>query len=270
MKKTMHLITLISLLAVSAFSSEWKLGVQAYTFRKFTFCETLDQLSAMGVKYIEAYPGQKIGGGIEGTTQYTMDAATRNALKARLKEAGITMISYGVVGGKNEADWQNLFDFAKAMRIQTIISEPDPKDYDLLDKLVAEYGIPVAIHNHAKPKNRYWNPQTVLDAVQAHPGLFAAPDNGHWARSGIKSVDGYKLLEGHLKSIHLKDMRVFDLVDGNDCVPYGTGVCELPSAIAELKRQQYAGPFIIEYEAEADNPAPSVKKCVDWFAANSN
>jgi sugar phosphate isomerase/epimerase len=269
MNKTIRLATLVSLLAAGAFSEDWKLGVQAYSFRNFTFCETLDQLSAMGVKYVEAYSKQEIGGGIDGKTEYTMDAAMRDLLKAKLKEAGIAMISYGVVGGKNEADWRQLFEFAKAMDIKMINSEPNPKDYDLLVKLTAEYGIPVGIHNHAKPDNRYWDPQTVLDAIQDRSGLYAAPDNGHWARSGIKTVDGYKLLEGRMKSVHLKDMAIFGDPKKKECVPFGTGVCELPAAIAELKRQHYAGPFIIEYESEPENPAPSIQKCVAWFNANA-
>ena len=269
MKKRVPLIAALLLMAVSAFSNDWKLGVQAWTFRKFTLCETLDQLSAMGVKYIEMYPGQKIGGGIEGTTHFGMDAATRKAVQAKLDAAGIKILSYGVVSGKNEADWRKLFGFAKTMGIGIIVSEPNPQDYDLLVRLTKEYGIPIGIHNHAKPTNRYWKPQTVLDAVKDRPGLFAAPDNGHWARSGIRTVDGYKLLEGQMISLHLKDQETFGNPAKNICVPFGTGVCNLPAAIAELKRQDYKGNVIIEFESHTDNPAPYVKKCVDWFNANA-
>lgn len=269
MKKRTLALTAIVLMAGSTFSSEWKLGVQTWSFRTFTFCETLDQLSAMGVKYVEAYPGQKIGGGVEGDTHYTMDAATRDALKAKLDGAGIKILSYGVVGGKNEADWRKLFEFAKAMGIKIINSEPKPADYDLLVKLTKEYGINVGIHNHAKPNNRYWDPQTVLDVVRDRPGIYAAPDNGHWARSGIKSVAGFKLLEGQMISIHLKDQKTFDDPGKNICVPFGTGLCDLPAAIAELKRQKYTGQFIIEFESNADHPGPHIKKCVEWFNANT-
>ncbi len=269
MKKQLLALTTVALLACTAFSNDWKLGVQAYSFRKFTFCEALDQLSAMGVEYIEAYPGQQIGGGIEGTTHYGMDAATRDALRAKLDAAGIKMVSYGVVGGKNEADWRAIFEFAKAMDFKIINSEPKPEHYDLLVKLAKEYGIGVGIHNHAKPDNRYWNPQTTLDAVKDRPGLYAAPDNGHWARSGIKGIDGFKLLEGQMISIHLKDMEVFGEVNARKCVPFGEGVNDLPSVIAELKRQNYAGQFIIEYESDPENPGPQIKKCVDWFNQNA-
>ena len=268
MKRLFPVAAIAVLVACSAFSNEWKVGVQAYSFRKFTFCETLDQLSAMGVKYVEAYPGQKIGGGLEGETRHDMDAATRDALKNKLNDAGIAIISYGVVGGNSEDEWRSIFDFAKEMGVETVISEPNPDHYDLLSRLAGEYGIPVGIHNHAKPKNRYWDPQTVLDAAKAHPGLYAAPDNGHWTRSGIQSVDGFRLLAGQMKSLHLKDMSVFDDLKSK-CVPYGTGICDLPTVIAELDRQGYTGPVIIEYESNPENPAPDIQKCVEWLKANT-
>lgn len=269
MKKTIPTLLLAALMVGSAFSSDWKLGVQAWSFNRFTFCETLDQLSAMGVGYVEAYPGQPIGGGVEGTTHFNMDAATQKAVKAKLAEAGITIVSYGVVGGKNEAEWRQLFGFAKAMGIPLIVSEPNPKHYDLLVELTKEYGIDIGIHNHAKPNNRYWKPQTVLDAVKDRPGLYAAPDNGHWARSGIRSVDGFKLLEGQMVSIHLKDIKVFDDPNQNVCLPFGEGINDLPTVVKELKRQNYAGQFIIEYESDRENPGPKIKKCVDWFNQNA-
>src|SRR5687767_15592061 len=37
----------------------WRLGSQAYTFRKLSLFETIDLLDAMGIRYIEMYPGQR-------------------------------------------------------------------------------------------------------------------------------------------------------------------------------------------------------------------
>jgi sugar phosphate isomerase/epimerase len=269
MKKTLLMMAVVGLLASTVAAQDWKLGVQAYSFRQFTLCDTLDAISQMGVKYLEGYSKQTIGGGIEGKTDYHMDAATRDAVLAKLQAAGVKMVSYGVITGKNEADWRAIFDFAKAMGIETIISEPKTEELDLLVKLCAEYQIDIAIHNHAKP-TAYWDPQTTLDATTGRPGIYGSPDNGHWARSGIKSVDGFKTLEGHMKSIHLKDMEVFGDVDAKECVPLGEGVCDIPAVFAELKRQNYQGMFIFEYESEPENPGPSVKKCVDYFNAHAN
>ena len=38
----------------------WKQSVQAYSFNKFTFYESIDKAEEIGLKYIEAYPWQKL------------------------------------------------------------------------------------------------------------------------------------------------------------------------------------------------------------------
>src|ERR1700691_5541752 len=39
-----------------------KLGLQTYTFRRYSFAETLDLARALGLRYVQAYPGQTLGG----------------------------------------------------------------------------------------------------------------------------------------------------------------------------------------------------------------
>ena len=36
----------------------WKIGVQSYTFRLFTFKEAIDKIDSCGAKFIESFPGQ--------------------------------------------------------------------------------------------------------------------------------------------------------------------------------------------------------------------
>src|SRR5580692_7568970 len=38
-----------------------KLGLQTYTFRRYSFAETLDLARALGLRYVQAYPGQTLG-----------------------------------------------------------------------------------------------------------------------------------------------------------------------------------------------------------------
>ena len=40
----------------------WNLAIQSYSFHKFTLLEALDKTQELGVKYIEIFPGHKIGG----------------------------------------------------------------------------------------------------------------------------------------------------------------------------------------------------------------
>ena len=98
----------------------WKLGLQAWTLNKLTFAEAADQAAKLGLKYIESFPGQAIGGGIEGKMVCDMDAATQGKVLAMLKEKGVTVINYGVAGASGEAGWRALFAWAKAMGIEFV------------------------------------------------------------------------------------------------------------------------------------------------------
>ena len=41
----------------------WKIAVQSYTFHQFSLQEALDKCQELGIKYIEVYPGHKLGEG---------------------------------------------------------------------------------------------------------------------------------------------------------------------------------------------------------------
>ena len=62
----------------------FKLGVQMWTFRMFTFAEALDKVDSAGIKNIEAFWGQKLGDGMSGEFGATMSADTRTKLKKLL------------------------------------------------------------------------------------------------------------------------------------------------------------------------------------------
>src|SRR5712671_4904569 len=83
---------------VSRSEGEPKLGAQAWTFNNLTFFEAVDRTASLGAHYIESFPGQNIGGGIDGKMSPDMDAATREKVLAKCKAAGVTLNSFGVTG----------------------------------------------------------------------------------------------------------------------------------------------------------------------------
>jgi len=243
----------------------WRLGAQAYTFRKFTFFEAVDKVASLGLKYIEAYPGQRISSDSEATISHTLDDQLRRKVQDKLDAAGVRLVCYGVTGGKDEADWRALFEFAKAMGIETITAEPAAGQMDLVEKLCDEFNINVAIHNHPKaPHSRYWNPETVLEAVQGRSRrLGACADTGHWIRSGLDPIECLRKLEGRIISLHFKDLNEKS-PEAHD-VPWGTGVANVYGLLAELKRQNFQGVFSVEYEYNWDNSVPEIRQCAEYF-----
>jgi sugar phosphate isomerase/epimerase len=248
----------------------WKLSVQAYTFRKISLFETIDTVAALGVKYIELYPGQMLSPQDKVPFDHNAKPEQIEAVMKKLAAAGVTAVNYGVVGlSKDEADSRKVFEFAKKMGLKTIVSEPPPDAFDTVEKLVNEYGINVAIHDHPKPSH-YWNPDAVLEVCKGRSNrIGACADLGHWYRSGLVPLECLKKLEGRIICSHLKDLKT---VDGKkEDVPLGEGETNTKALLAEIHRQGAKDVvFSIEYEkTEGDELIANVVKCIEYFNATA-
>src|ERR1035437_6581438 len=246
----------------------WLLGAQSYTFHKFTFVETVDKMQQLGLKYVEVYFVQKLGEGFEGNMDFNMNAETQTKILELAKSKGITIMACGVVICNNEVEWRRLFDFAKAMGIKVITSEPAANDLDLVEKLADQYNIDVAFHNHPQP-SPYWNPDLLLTALKGrskHMGSCA--DVGHWKRMGIDPVEALKKLEGRIRILHFKDIAEGG-AKAHDVI-WGQGVCNVEGMLKELKRQHFKGMFSIEYEYNEENPVPDMAQCITNFQTLTN
>ncbi|OIN60814.1 sugar phosphate isomerase/epimerase family protein [Arsenicibacter rosenii] len=242
----------------------WRLGAQAYSFRLFPFSEALRKIDSCGLKYVEAFPGQTIGGGIDGKMDFKMSPATRDAVKKMIKDKGLTISAYGVVNAPTEDDWKQLFEFAKDLGIPNINTEPNKNQMPYIIRLADEYKINVAIHNHPKP-TKYWHPDSVLAVIGNSKYVGACADIGHWVRSGLNPVECLKKYEGHLIGLHFKDVKK-DTPDGKyHDVIWGTGDCNIPAVLAELKRQKYKGPLSAEYEYHWENNGPEIAESAKAF-----
>jgi len=246
----------------------WRLATQAYSFNSFTFAEACQKTASVGCKYIEAFPGQKLSKEKGFSIIENMSDAEIAETKAVAAANGLTIVNYGVTGiPGDEAGARKMFEFAKKLGLETFVTEANEKDFPLLDKLTAEYKINIALHNHPKPSH-YWNPDIILKGIAGHSDrIGSCSDTGHWARSGLNPLECLKKLEGHIISLHFKDLNKM-AGDGHD-VPWGTGACDAKAMLAELKRQNFKGVFSIEYEYNMKNSVPEIAKCVEFFYATA-
>lgn len=242
----------------------WKVASQAYTFRLFTLEETLDKLNDLGVKYVELYGGQTIGAGIEGETDFKMSPEKRKQLKNLLASKGITPVAFGVTSGRNEEEWNQLFEFAKDLGIEVITSEPNFGDLDLIESLCKKYNIKVAIHNHPLP-TRFWHPKIALSLLEGRSKLIGiCADIGHWVRSGLDPVESLQEVEERLICFHFKDLNKFGERDAHD-VPWGIGMSNISGVMHEMKRQGFKGHLSIEYEHNWENNVPDIRESLEYF-----
>ncbi len=242
----------------------WRLGVQTWSFNRFTLFEAIDKTRSLGLSWIQAFPGQRISPDVEDVFGPEMSAELRAAVKAKLQDASVGIFAYGVTGiPTDEKQARALFAFAQEMGIETIASEPEFEQFEAIDKLCQEYKIKLGIHNHPKP-SRYWDPQTILTMCKGRsPWIGACADVGHWASSGLAPVDCLKLLKGRIHDVHIKEV---DIEAGHDVV-WGQGQGRIQGVLEELHRQEYKGTFSIEYEHAWENNLPQIRQSIAFFDA---
>ena len=243
------------------------LGVQAWTFNKFSVMEAIEKAAAAGSKNIELFPGQAVGKDFPGVgVGPDMGPAATEALQNQLRKFGVNVVAYGVTGiDKDEAGARKLFAWAKSLGIG-ILNTESVDAIDTMDKMVKEFDIKVGFHDHPKTNNpnyRMWDPNYIYDLVKNHDKrIGSCADTGHWVRSGIKPVDALRALHGRVVSSHLKDLNVFS-PEGHD-VPYGTGVSDVKAILDEFHREGFRGSVSIEYEYNWDTSLPEVAECIGF------
>ena len=266
----------------------WKVGTQAYSFRMFTLEEALNKADSIKIKYVEGFPGQKIGAGIEGNLDFKMPAARRDSVLQLLKNKGIAMLSYGVVTPRDETEWRQLFEFVKGMGLKQFVSEPDPKFIPLVSRLADQYQVNVAFHNHPRP-SRYWSPDTLIKYTAGFSKrLGACADVGHFIRSGLDPVESMKKLKGRIFELHMKDLHEKPSAEylafqtnrptptpggtrpqapeGPHDVPWGTGISNIKAVLEELRRQNFKGPMFAEYEYNWYTNAAEIGQSVQYVS----
>ncbi len=239
-------------------------GVQSYSFRKFTLEQALKRTQDLGLKYAEFYRGH-----------IPTDSSPEklNVAKKLCAEYGVTPIAFGVERfSKNTDANKKLFDFAAALGVKHISADPDPDSFDSLDKLVSEYKITIAIHPHGpvgKGMHRWPSAEAIMKAVEKHDErIGTCLDTGHLIRSAqlgekLDPVEQIKVMGKRNFGLHLKDHDNKRKTD----VPFGdpTGVLDVAGVLKALKDVKFTGYIALEYEANESNPSPDLEKCVAFF-----
>ena len=155
-----------------------------------------------------------------------------------------------------------MFEFAKRAGIKNITANPNPESFDSLDKLVAEYNIRIAIHNHG-PGSSYDKIDDVKKAVEGrHKLIGACVDTGHFIRSREDPVKAVRELGPRVFGLHIKDEEKREKRSRN--VIIGSGHLDVLGVFKALKEIKFPadGAVSLEYEANPKNPIDDMKQCI--------
>jgi sugar phosphate isomerase/epimerase len=239
----------------------WRLACNCYSFNKATLYEALGRMAALGFHETVGFNWQKLDPQRPGLVfNEQLSPAQRREVKRRLGDLGIRMTSCYCSKLGTEDGCRRLFEFCREMGIETVDGEPPHDVFEMIDRLCNEYQINMAVHNHAKPSPN-WMPETQLKLFQGRSRrIGACCDTGHWGRSDLEPVGALRKLEGRILTFDLKDVNA-----AGQCVPYGTGKCNIRAILAELKRQRFHGIFGIEYDQRAPHLESDIAQCAAFF-----
>src|SRR5579862_2589234 len=117
----------------------FRIGIQSYSLRGYDFDTALAMTQKEDLHNWEAFQSH-IG--------LTTDRAKIVDILAKFKAHHIRCIAWGVQGfDGNEKAARDAFEFGRMMGLETITADPSPESFPILEKLVEEYKINMAIHN---------------------------------------------------------------------------------------------------------------------------
>src|SRR5687768_7347647 len=176
-----------------------KAGVASYTLRKLPLDAAITAIRRVGLSYVSIKDFH---------LPLNSTAEERKAVAAKFKAAGIIPLSCGNITMQNdEANVRQAFEYARDTGLPTIVCSPHPDSMPILDKMVKEFDIKLAIHNHGPEDKRFPSPHDVWNAVQKYDKRIGfCIDVGHTARAKVDPAEAIRKCRERLYDCHLKDI----------------------------------------------------------------
>lgn len=252
----------------------YRMGLASFGFRNFRGPDAVAMTRSLGISIMELGPRHAtfLGGGKRdrGIKPYHENPSAWAEIEQALQKHRVRVLGYGVVPFGGDADRnRKVFEWAKALGVESMSAVALPEAFDSLDGLVEEFGITVGMHNHGPQDKRYGKIEQVLDAVKdRHPSIGACVDVGHFWRAGEDPVEALERIGSRVHGCHLKDQ-----VGAKEQAVVGEGALDIPAILKTLKKINYRGLLSLEYEDHPEDPVPYMARCLknlrQMFAALS-
>jgi inosose dehydratase len=233
-----------------------KIGVASYTFSRLPLEVTIQSIRRVGVHYVSIK---------EAHLPLKSTAEQRKAVAAKFRDAGLTPLSCGNISLKGgESELRIAFEYARDAGIPTIVCAPSRENLPVLDRLVKEFDIKLAIHNHGPEDKVFPSPLDVWEAVQKlDERIGLCIDVGHTARCGVDPAKAIRTCSARLYDVHLKDLvsrepraRVTEV---------GRGVLDIRGILQALREIGFTGHVGLEHEKDMNDPLPGVAESIGYI-----
>ena len=226
-------------------------GLASYTFRNFNRAQMIGFVKQLNVFELNLKDVKD---------HLPTDMQQESSALADYAAAGMKPHAAGTIYFEKDEDEdiRSKFEYCKRAGIAVVVAgDPAPQTLPRIEKLVKEYDIRFAIHNHG-PEDKLWHsPLDVLKAVKSMDRrMGCCIDVGHTVRAGTDVVQAIREAGPRLFNVHMKDLTNFQ--DKESQVAVGDWIMPVPKIFEALIAISYKGFVDLEYEINADDPMPGV------------
>lgn len=236
-----------------------RLGVATYSTRNMSLDDSIKVLQAVRITQANVFRNH--------LNMETASVEECKAVHAKLQAAGITLNSTGVTNLPNdEARLRKIFTNMKAAQMPVLVCKPELPALPLIDKLVKEFDVKLAIHNHGPEDKVYPSPYDALTAVQSFDARIGlCIDVSHTMRAGVDAADAIRKCAARLYDVHLKDTQAVPGALEDIPVEHGAGRIDTRGILSALLAIRYANIVTYEYEKVAGNPALGLAESLGYL-----
>jgi sugar phosphate isomerase/epimerase len=229
-----------------------RIGLATYTCRELTFEQMVDFAVEHGIREVEVYTAH--------LDPEALDSVNTEK-KAYLEKKGVRAYAGYYALDADMARNRRAFELARLFDMDFIVVEPkDLALWDDIEKLVKEFDIRVAIHNHG-PGTVYADPATVRKIMAERDTRIGVCLDVGWAAAAGHDVAQVFLDYGdRVWDVHFKDKTESRLVDGRPCAedrPIGQGRANLKGLAERMKQTGWSGVLALESDSEEVAKAPA-------------
>lgn len=241
----------------SAAGPALKLGLASYSLRKLKVDEVIAACQEIGVRHITLKDMH---------LPRTASPEELEATRARFAAAGVEIMGGGVINMKNdEAQVRKDFEYARAAKLPLIVASPTPDALDLVERMIKEFGISVAIHNHGpEDATGFASPRDIIAQIKKRDRrLGVCMDIGHTVRAGADPIACVAACGPRLLDLHIKDLK--DKTDKKSQTEVGKGAIDVAGLLKVLARRRFAGHVALEYEINESAPLPGIRESLAYL-----
>ena len=265
------LLAAAAVASLGAFAAvPFKLGVAGFTFHKRTLDDALSIMQKADVHYLCVKDFH---------LPFSATDADIAAFKEKCASYGVTPYGIGPVYVKDAEKLREQFEFAKRLGVKTIVGVPyEPTDEKdswnkrrgsralllEIDKLVKEFDIKYAIHNHGPsspemyPDVEYgWN---LVKDLDKRVGFCI--DVGWEYGCGKDPAESIRKYGERIYDAHIKNFKK-DAPNGKS-VPLPRGKIDLAKVFKAFADVGYDGVCSLEYETDFENNLEAILECIGY------